>query len=355
MTEALIMKYSLTSLFALLFLAGTIGVRLKLSHKHLSLAKKVSLHAIQAVLLSAFILTCKQIIVDAINDYHLHNTWLAPIHWSAYLLIGLVVVQQVFLLINLMEKRQVSKGNDPTSARLISRILKVIIFFVLALMLGEHFGLSLSGLMAFGGIGGIALGLASKDVLSNFFSGVMLFYDRQFNIGDWISSPDREIEGTVMEIGWRITKIQTFDQRPLYVPNSLFSSISVQNPGRMSNRRIFTTIGLRYDDADKIAAIVPAIRTMLQQNENLDHNQTTLVYFNGFADSSLNIMVYCFTKTTVWAQWLEIQQEVYLKIIDIVHQHGADFAFPTQTLYMKREEGEVASAPVSAPAPAVEN
>lgn len=203
-----------------------------------------------------------------------------------------------------MEKNQISKGNDPTTARLISRILKIILFFIMALSLGEHFGLSLSGLMAFGGIGGIALGLASKDVLSNFFSGVMLFYDRQFNIGDWISSPDREIEGTVQEIGWRMT-----------------------------NRRITATIGLRYDDADKIEAIVQAIRAMLAQNDQLDHTQTTLVYFNAFADSSLNIMVYCFTKTTEWAEWLEVQQEVYLKIIALVHQHGADFAFPTQTLY----------------------
>ena len=188
--------------------------------------------------------------------------------------------------------------------------------------------------MTFGGIGGLAVGMAGKDILSNFFSGIMLYFDRPFSIGDWIRSPDRNIEGTVAEIGWRITKITTFDNRPLYVPNSLFSSISVENPGRMTNRRITTTIGLRYEDAAKVGVIVEAVREMLKNHPAIDQRQTLLVYFNQFADSSLNIMVYCFTKTTVWAEWLAAQQDVYLKIIDIVQSHGADFAFPSQTLYM---------------------
>ncbi|VEC92282.1 MscS family inner membrane protein YnaI [Salmonella enterica subsp. enterica] len=148
---------------------------------------------------------------------------------------------------------------------------------------------------------------AGKDVLSNFFSGIMLYFDRPFSIGDWIRSPDRNIEGTVAEIGWRITRINTFDHRPLYVPNSVFSSISVENPGRMTNRRIKTVIGLRYEDADKIGLIVDAIRNMLQAHSDIDQKQTLLVYFNEFADSSLNIMVYCFTKTTVWQEWLAVQ------------------------------------------------
>ena len=148
------------------------------------------------------------------------------------------------------------------------------------------------------------------------------------------SGSDRNIEGTVAEIGWRITKITTFDNRPLYVPNSLFSSISVENPGRMTNRRITTTIGLRYEDAAKVGVIVEAVREMLKNHPAIDQRQTLLVYFNQFADSLLNIMVYCFTKTTVWAEWLAAQQDVYLKIIDIVQSHGADFAFPSQTLYM---------------------
>lgn len=106
----------------------------------------------------------------------------------------------------------------------------------------------------------------------------------------------------------------------------------------MTNRRIKTVIGLRYEDADKVSAVVESVRQMLQNHPGIDQKQTLLVYFNEFADSSLNIMVYCFTKTTVWEKWLAIQQDVYLKIISIVKANDADFAFPSQTLYVDNPE-----------------
>lgn len=148
------------------------------------------------------------------------------------------------------------------------------------LVFGEHFGLSFAGLLTFGGIGGIAIGLAGKDILSNLFSGVMLYFDRPFNIGDWIRSPDRQIEGTVVEIGWRITKIMTFQNRPLYVPNYLFSSISVENPGRMLNWRINFSIGILADDSSKIKPIISQIKDMLEKNEGIDQKQPLVVSFN---------------------------------------------------------------------------
>ncbi|OUF91924.1 mechanosensitive ion channel family protein [Escherichia coli] len=284
----------------------------------------------------------RQIIISAVGsiiNYVIENyklKFITPgvIDFICTSLIAVILTIKLFLLINQFEKQQIKKGRDITSARIMSRIIKITIIVVLVLLYGEHFGMSLSGLLTFGGIGGLAVGMAGKDILSNFFSGIMLYFDRPFSIGDWIRSPDRNIEGTVAEIGWRITKITTFDNRPLYVPNSLFSSISVENPGRMTNRRITTTIGLRYEDAAKVGVIVEAVREMLKNHPAIDQRQTLLVYFNQFADSSLNIMVYCFTKTTVWAEWLAAQQDVYLKIIDIVQSHGADFAFPSQTLYM---------------------
>ncbi|MDD0324280.1 low conductance mechanosensitive channel YnaI, partial [Shigella sonnei] len=275
-----------------------------------------------------------RIINYVIENYKLKFITPDVIDFICTSLIAVILTIKLFLLINQFEKQQIKKGRDITSARIMSRIIKITIIVVLVLLYGEHFGMSLSGLLTFGGIGGLAVGMAGKDILSNFFSGIMLYFDRPFSIGDWIRSPDRNIEGTVAEIGWRITKITTFDNRPLYVPNSLFSSISVENPGRMTNRRITTTIGLRYEDAAKVGVIVEAVREMLKNHPAIDQRQTLLVYFNQFADSSLNIMVYCFTKTTVWAEWLAAQQDVYLKIIDIVQSHGADFAFPSQTLYM---------------------
>lgn len=292
------------------------------------------LHVTQFLIYTLIISTLGSVANTVIAHYHISAISSSFVDFICTSLIALILTLKLFLLINQFEKSQINKGRDVTRARILSRIIKITLVIVIVLLYGEHFGMSLSGLLTFGGIGGIAVGMAGKDILSNFFSGIMLYFDRPFSIGDWVRSPDRNIEGTVAEIGWRMTKITTFDHRPLYVPNSVFSSISVENPGRMSNRRINTVVGLRYEDASKIGAIVTEIRQMLQTHADIDQQQTLLVYFNGFGDSSLNIMVYCFTRTTVWEEWLAVQQQVYLNIIDIVQNHGADFAFPSQTLYI---------------------
>lgn len=292
-------------------------------------------HIVYVLAMFGVILTVRQVVFMLLEDYNIQSVPPDLVSTAAVAAMALLTMQQLFQLINRLTHAQIRKGSDPTSARMVSRILKLTIFLLMVLMFGEHFGIGLSGLLAFGGIGGIAIGVAGKDMLSNLFSGVMLYFDRPFNIGDWVSSPDREIEGTVLEIGWRITKIMTFENRPLYVPNAVFSTISLENPGRMTNRRISTTIGLRYEDADKVSAVLADIRSMLKNNQKIDHTQDLLVFFNAFADSSLNIMVYCFTKTAHWSEWLDIQQDIYLQIIKIVQSHKADFAFPTQTLFVK--------------------
>ncbi|WP_058911256.1 mechanosensitive ion channel family protein [Entomohabitans teleogrylli] len=335
---------SLMILFACFILLP--GMRIY-SRSHPKFRHGVLIHTFQFLLWSAIIIILGSYADDAISDFKL--TFINPTVVSLVCtsLIAALLLRKLFLMINRLEKNQVNKGSDVTSARMISRVLKITLIVAMVLLYGEHFGMSLSGLLTFGGIGGIAIGMAGKDILSNFFSGIMLYFDRPFNIGDWIRSPDRNIEGTVAEIGWRTTKIITFDQRPLYIPNSIFAAISVENPGRMTNRRINTILGLRYEDADKIAVISDDIRNMLKTSENIDQNRTLLVYFNGFGDSSLNIMVYCFTRTTLWAEWLEIQQGIFLKMIEIVHGHGADFAFPSQTLYM--QDSNAAPAAPTAP------
>lgn len=335
--HALLVKYLTgVGITAAFLLAAIIIMFLKQRRRNWS--RSIIVHMVQLAVIFCAISVARNYVSMSIEDYQL--TWLTPrmVNLAALLFAACVLMHYLSMLVNRLEKTQIRKGRDPTSARMISRVMKFGAFMTMLLFFGEHFGLSMSGLLAFGGIGGIAIGMASKDILSNVFSGTMLYFDRQFNIGDWIRSPDRNIEGTVVEIGWRLTKIMTFDHRPLYVPNSLFSSISVENPGRMTNRRIDTEVGLRYEDAGKIGVIVADIRQMLTQHPDIDQTQTTLVYFNAFADSSLNVMVYCFTKTTKWAEWLGIQQDVYLKIIDIVQKHGADFAFPSQTVYVEKND-----------------
>jgi MscS family membrane protein len=195
-------------------------------------------------------------------------------------------------------------------------------------------GYSVSGVLAFGGVGGIAIGFAAKDLLANFFGGLMIYLDRPFEVGDWIRSPDRNIEGTVEKIGWRLSVIRTFDKRPLYIPNSTFASIAVENPSRMNNRRIYETIGVRYDDISKMDIITKAVREMLVEHKDINSDLTLMVNFNAFSSSSVDFFVYCFTHTTVWTDFHDIKQDVLLKISHIIESHGAEIAFPTSTVHV---------------------
>ena len=223
---------------------------------------------------------------------------------------------------------------DRTTADTIAKLLRISVIITALLVMVQTLGFSISGVLAFGGIGGIAMGFAAKDLLANFFGGLMIYMDRPFNVGDWIRSPDREIEGTVENIGWRLTRIRTFDKRPLYVPNSVFATIAVENPSRMTNRRIKETIGIRYDDVGKMEAIIDDVKKMLQEHEDIDANQTLIVNFNEFASSSLDFFIYTFTKTTNWIRFHEVKQDVLLKVIGIVESHGAECAFPTSTVHI---------------------
>lgn len=240
-----------------------------------------------------------------------------------------------------------SDKRDQTTVSAIGHVMRLLLAFIGVLTLLQEFGISLTGLLTFGGVGGLIVGLAAKDLLSNFFGGLMIYFDRPFSVGDWISSPDRNIEGTVERIGMRMTVIRTFESRPLYVPNSVFSNIVVQNPSRMRNRRINETIGIRYKDADKMDAIVTEVKSMLKTHPDIEQRATLMVNFDAFGGSSLNFFIYTFTKTVNWARYHEVKQDVMLKIVDIVHAHGADFALPTRTIAFDRDNAIEAQIPPS--------
>ncbi len=233
--------------------------------------------------------------------------------------------------------REKEENYDITTVQAITKLVRVSIFITGALIMMQELGVSVSGVLAFGGIGGMAIGFAAKDLLSNFFGGLMLYLDRPFAVGDWIRSPDRNIEGTVESIGWRLTLIRTFNKRPLYVPNSTFASISVENPSRMSHRRIKETIGVRYDDADKLESILNDVREMLRNHEEIDCRQTLMVNFDEFAPSSLDFFIYTFTKTTNWVKYHQVKQDVLFQTLKIIENNNAEVAFPTSTLHLTGE------------------
>jgi len=230
---------------------------------------------------------------------------------------------------------QEAAGGQPdlTFVTAAGKLIRASIIITSALIVLQTLGISIAGLLAFGGMGGIAVGLAARDLLANIFGGVTIFLDRPFAVGDWIRSPDQEIEGTVEAIGWRRTLIRTFDRRPLYVPNAVFTTISVENPSRMLNRRIYETVGVRYDDVERLPAILADVRAYLQNSPDIDQSATLMVNFNEFGASSLDFFVYCFTRTVVWTEFHAVKEAVLLRISEIIISHGAEVAFPTRTLH----------------------
>lgn len=233
-----------------------------------------------------------------------------------------------------LEAHSGTKRFDAGAVDAVSKLLRLVIVIIALLMLMQTLGVSIAGLLTFGGIGGIAIGFAAQDMLANFFGGLMIYLDKPFKRGEWIRSPDRELEGIVEEIGWRVTRIRNFDSRPLYVPNSAFSSVAIENVSRMTNRRIYETIGVRYDDATAVNGIVDDVRSYLQGHTGIDQDQTLVVSFTAFAPSSLDFFIFCYTKTCAGPEYHKVKQEVMLHILSIIEKHGAECAFPTTTLHL---------------------
>jgi MscS family membrane protein len=226
---------------------------------------------------------------------------------------------------------------DKTTLRALAQLSRIILTVLVVLAVLPKLGFSTGSLLAFGGMGGLGVAFAAKETLSNILGGMMIFWDRPFSVGDWIRSPDRNIEGTVEHIGWRLTRIRTFSKRPLYVPNGVFSTIAIENPQRMSHRQINATVGVRYDDAKVVGEIVKATEEMLHHLPGIDATQTLMVHFVEFGPSSLNLNIYAFTKTTDWLKYRQVQQDVFLKTIAIIAAHGAECAFPTTTVLIPND------------------
>ena len=223
------------------------------------------------------------------------------------------------------------------------RILKILVVIFVLLSTVETSGINISGLLAFGSVSGIILGFASKDLLANFFGATLVYLDKPFEIGDWVRSPDKNIEGTVEAISWRLTKIRTLDKRPLYVPNSIFNSIVIENASRMSHRRIKEVIGIRYCDIHSVKQIIKNIKDMLMNHDEIASDQTIIVNLTQFNQSSIDFMVYTFTKTTNWIKYQDVKQDVLLKISEIIENNNAEMAFPTRTLYLDNNETAVSA------------
>ncbi|DAB34797.1 MAG TPA: mechanosensitive ion channel protein MscS [Sulfurospirillum sp. UBA12182] len=216
----------------------------------------------------------------------------------------------------------------------IIKTLRLIIIVIAIMSILQEWGINVTAFVASLGLVGMAFALAAKDTAANLFGSLVIFTDRPFKIGDWIQTP--QVEGTVEEIGIRSTKVRTFAQALVSVPNANIANEAITNWSRMGKRRIKMRLGLTYaTNTNQMNLILEQIRQMLKDHSQI-HQDTIMIYFDEFSDSSLSLFCYFFTKTTVWAEYLQVREDVNLKIMKIVEDNKASFAFPSQSLYIEK-------------------
>jgi len=240
----------------------------------------------------------------------------------------------------------------------ILRIIKVILILIVILFLFTQLGIDIKAIAASLGVGGIAIALASKDTLANFFGSLNIMTDNSFSQGDWIIAND--VEGTVVDIRMRTTRIRTFDNAMITIPNSQLANTYIKNYSkRKIGRRIKMKLGITYESkmsdivnlkndiygmlhehpyiaTEKNATLAPLKRFETIKREDLQGvKRTLLVYIDEYGDSSINILIYCFTRSPSWEDWLTIKEDVLVKINTLVVKNNCDFAYPTQTLHLK--------------------
>ena len=249
--------------------------------------------------------------------------------WTAFLLIN--------LLAGYMAKKAESTATkfDDLLIPLVSRTLKTLSVCIGILMCAEAFNLPMTGLIGGLGLGGMALALASKDAVANLFGSVTVLVDRPFEVGDWIITEG--VEGTVESVGFRSTRIRTFYNSQITVPNSLLTTATVDNMGRRRYRRIKTMLSLQYDTRpEQIDAFCEGIRELIRLHP-YTRKDYYHVYFNAFSGSSLAIMLYCFVECPDWSVELREKHRLYVDIVRLAETLGVSFAFPTRTLHMHNE------------------
>ena len=236
---------------------------------------------------------------------------------------------------NLIQVKTEAKVSfDLTAIDFSSKLLRISAVFLGILVAMQSLGFDIAGIVAFGGVGGIAVGFAARELIANYFGGLMLYLDRPFEVGESISSLDGSMVGTVEQIGWRQTVVRQFDSRPLYIPNNTFSTMTIRNLTRQTRRRFWEFVGIRYDDADQMNVIVKAIKEMLMSHPQIDQEDMVSVNLERFEASSLEISIYCLTHTTDWAAYNLLRQDILKKVMDIITEHDAEIAFPTSTLHI---------------------
>ncbi|MGB3465225.1 MAG: mechanosensitive ion channel family protein [Cyclobacteriaceae bacterium] len=279
-----------------------------------------------------------------------------PIFFSKWVILVLRVSVPVFITIvcyklvdllsfyfkKLAEKTKSSL--DDQLVPLISKALRLFIVIVGIFFVLLKLNVDIIPLLTGFSIGGLAFALAAQDTIKNFFGSLMIFIDKPFQIGDWITSGD--IDGTVEEVGFRSTRVRTFRNSVTYVPNGVMADSTIDNHGLRIYRRFYTQIAVTYDTPTHLIEVFVEGLRKLVDNHPDTRKEVYEIYLNGMGDSSLNIMFYIFFKVPSWSEELRARHEILIKIIDLANELGVNFAFPTQTLHMETFPGQNGLSPV---------
>ena len=235
-------------------------------------------------------------------------------------------------------------------------MIKALQFILVALGLGavaQQWGIAVAPLLAGLGVFGIAVGLGAQDLFRNLISGLLIIGEKRFVPGEWILV-DGVVEGTVVQINFRSTLVRRFDQSPVYVPNSKLADAAVTNFTRMTHRRIKWAVGVEYSTTvDQLKAIRQELEDWLMQDDRIAKPPEVALFVrvDAFNASSIDFLIYTFTKTTNWGEWLKIKEEFAYAVMDIIERNGAAFAFPSQTIYMDQSDPPEIMAPPEDKAP----
>lgn len=219
----------------------------------------------------------------------------------------------------------------------LAKAIRIAFALIGAATILEIWGIEVGALIAGLGLFGVAVALGAQDLFKNLIAGLFIIGERRFNPGDWVFV-DGIVEGTVEEIGFRTTTIRQFDKAPVYVPNAKLSDNAVTNFSRMTYRRIKWVIGLEYGStADQLTTVRNGIEAYIANNTDYvkPEDTSSFVRIDRFSDSSIDILLYCFTHTTNWLEWLEIKEKLLLEIKKLVEEAGTGFAFPSRSLYLE--------------------
>jgi MscS family membrane protein len=232
--------------------------------------------------------------------------------------------------------KQTESKLDDQVIPLASRAAKLVTWLFGIMFILQNLGVQVTALVAFGSVGGVAVALASKDTVENLFGSIMVFVDQPFQIGDWIII-DNSIEGVVEEVGFRSTRVRSFKNSLISVPNAKIAHCTVDNFGKREYRRFKTTIGLRYDTPRaKVEEYIHRVRAYLDQNPTI-WSDGIYIYFRDLGAHSLDIMVYTFFQVPDWRAELAAREACLLEFMRIAEEVGVGFAFPTTTIELERQ------------------